>query len=205
MKGLLYKEFLMVVKHCKAFFFLGAVFAVGLALEPGNLFYMVYPCLFAGMIPMSLLSYDERDKWTRFSSTLPVSRGMLVSVKYLVGMLCQLAVLAAIGIVYCVSLWNEGMFVAEEFLATLAILLSFDLIVPAPLMPCIFKLGAEKGRMVYYVILGVVSGLAAAGAYFGYDFALLPQWGVGGLCCLCAALYAASWLLSIRFYQNQDL
>lgn len=208
MKGLLYKDFLMAGKYCWSYLLLVAIFTVVLVVEPGNLFYMIYPCLFVGVIPMTVMSYDERDKWIQFSAALPVGRGMLVSAKYLVGLLCQMTVLAVSAVAYYAGLCRAGMFNAGEYFSLLAMLLSFSLLIPALLLPFIFKLGVEKGRTAYYVAMGVTGGFVAVGAYFEYDFGwalTIPNWGVGGIFGLCAAVYAASWLLSVRFYQKREL
>ncbi|MBP3674752.1 MAG: ABC-2 transporter permease [Oscillospiraceae bacterium] len=207
MKGLLYKDLLMVAKYCRSFLLVIAIFVAALLVEPGNTFYMVYTCLFVGMVPMTLISYDERDKWSHFSGILPVSRGMLVSVKYLTGLLFQLGVLILSGAAWFVGLRRTGSFTAAEYLSTLVVLMSVSLLAPALLLPCIFKLGVEKGRMAYYAIIVILGAVAGIAAYAELDLSAiaLSDWGVGGIFFICAGLFALSWLLSIRIYENKEL
>lgn len=207
MKGLLYKDLLMAAKCCRSFLLVIAIFVAALLVEPGNTFYVVYPYLFVGMVPMTLISYDERDKWSQFSGILPVSRGMLVSVKYLAGLLFQLAVLVLSGAAWFVGLRRTGSFAAKEYLSTLVMLMSVGLLVPTILLPCIFKLGVEKGRMVYYAVIVLLG--AAAGIIISTELDLsavaLPGWGAGGIFFICAGMYVLSWMLSIRFYEKKEL
>ena len=60
------------------------------------------PVMIAGILTMTLLSYDERDHWTQYSGTLPFTRAELVSCKYLIGLcffgITFLATLTAVGI-----------------------------------------------------------------------------------------------------------
>ena len=207
MKGLLYKDLLMVAKYCRSFLLVIAIFVAALLVEPGNTFYMVYTCLFVGMVPMTLISYDERDKWSHFSGILPVSRGMLVSVKYLTGLLFQLGVLILSGAAWFVGLRRTGFFVVEEYLSTLVVLMSVSLLGPTLLLPCIFKLGVEKGRMAYYAVIVIFGAAAGIVAYAELDLSAiaLPDWGIGGVFFICAGLFALSWLLSIRIYEKKEL
>lgn len=207
MKGLLYKDLMMAVKYCRSILLVIAIFVAALLVEPGDTFYLVYPVLFVGMIPMTLISYDERDKWNQFSGVLPVSRGMLVSVKYLAGLLFQLAVLVLSGAAWFIGLCRTGSFTAAEYLSTLVILMSVSLLVPTILLPCIFKLGVEKGRMAYYAVIVLLGAAAGIVAYTELDLSAinLPDWGVGGIFFICAGLFVLSWLLSIRFYEKKEL
>ena len=207
MKGLLHKDMIMTMKYCRSFLLVTAIFVAALLLEPDNGFYMAYPSLFVSMIPVTLISYDERDKWDQFSGILPASRGMLVSVKYLIGLLFQLAVLALSGIAWFIGLNRTGTFGAGEYLSTLVILMSVAILVPAILLPCIFKLGVEKGRMAYYIVMGLFGAAAAMVAFTEVDFGAvaMPEWGTGGIFLVCAGLYALSWQLSIQIYKKKEL
>ena len=61
MKGLLLKDWYMMKKYCRAYLLIAVVFiAVSLGNED-NMFFVFYPCLLCGMIPVNLLGYDERN------------------------------------------------------------------------------------------------------------------------------------------------
>ena len=207
MKGLLYKDLMMVVKYCRSFLVVIPIFTAALLVEPGNAFYLAYPILFVGMIPVTLISYDERDKWNQFSGVLPVSRGLLVSVKYLTGLLFQLTLLVVSGVAWLIGLHQTGTFTVNAYLSGLVILAAMGLLVPALLLPFIFKLGVEKGRMAYYIVLAIIGAITALAAYFELDLGMIapPSWGIGGLFFICAGIYVLSWLLSIRIYEKKEL
>ena len=86
MKGLLLKDFYLSWRYCRAFLVIVAVFLAVSFVGEDNVFFMIYPIMIASVIPMTLLSYDEHDKWTSYSGTLPYTRTQLVSSKYLVGL-----------------------------------------------------------------------------------------------------------------------
>ena len=86
MKGLLLKDFYLSWRYCRAFLVIVAVFLAVSFTGDDNIFFLIYPIMIASVIPMTLVSYDEHDKWTAYSGTLPYTRAQLVSTKYLVGM-----------------------------------------------------------------------------------------------------------------------
>lgn len=86
MKGLLLKDFYMAWRYCRILLVLVVVFIALSWADQGSLFFLLYPIILVSMIPVTLLGYDERDRWTGYSDTLPYTRGQLVSAKYLVGL-----------------------------------------------------------------------------------------------------------------------
>lgn len=211
MKGLLLKDFYMTRRYCRAYLFLSVLFIGIYAMSETNagLFYVFYPCLLAGMIPSNLLAYDERSKWDQYSGVLPYTKAQLVSAKYLIGLIAQGLALVLIGIAQAVKLYRAGSFVWNEYLALLLLLLLFSCVASSVCLPFMFIFGVEKGRISYYVMLGltvasimVVSVNVISGAN---QQPALPSGGALPLLCLAGiALYALSWCLSIAFYRNRD-
>jgi len=202
MKGLLLKDWYMIKTYCKLYLVMAVLFLAASFVSSDNLFFVFYPCLLCGMIPVNLLAYDERSHWTQYSCTLPYTRAQLVCAKYLVGLFCQLAVLLAAGIVQSLKMgFTPDLGVLMLSMLTIA---SFASAIP---LPFIFKLGVEKGRTAYYVMIGFVCGASVLGSRLlnGDMQALLPSslWllliAFAGVC-----VYALSWFLSIRFYQKRE-
>ena len=170
----------------------------------GDLFFLTYPCLLTTMVPMTLISYDEREKWDVFAATLPYSRAQIVSSKYLIGLCLSAGILAAAAVGQIFRGTNEG---DPEFLTMLPILLSACLLAPAILYPFVFRFGAEKGRVVYYVVIAVVCGGSVVLQNIEVA-SLLGSLSAGSIptgMLIAAAIYAASWLLSIRLYAKREL
>lgn len=205
MKGLLRKELYLIWKYCRALLVIVAAFiAVSWAGEE-NSFFLYYPCVIAGMLPVTLYSYDERDGWCAYSAALPVSRGQYVSAKYLVGLLAAAAaaLLAALAQSLQMGVAAGGL---GGYFGIAAGILAGGLAGPAITLPFVFRFGAEKGRIAYYMVILLlcvcmtVLGNASSAA-------LLPGGTPGALLAFLAAavLYGASWLLSIAFYQKRAL
>lgn len=207
MKGLLLKDWYMCIRYCRAFLVLVSVFLVVSFFGNDNLFFRIYPTMIASIIPMSLISYDERDHWTVYSGTLPYTRRQLVSAKYLIGLFFGafsfLVSLAA----FAVFMITSDTFSIESFLFIAVRLLVLGLIGPTFLLPFVFKFGAEKGRIIFYVMIGLpcatgilLTGLGFQNALTQNNFIILLVMGV-----LSIGLYALSWNLSIYFYQKREL
>ena len=160
------------------------------------------------MIPINLLAYDEHAKFVQYSASLPVSRKLIVSEKYIIGLLTQAAVLLITGIVQGIRMSVNNVFNPGEFAVTMLSLLLVSMLASAIPLPFIFKSGIEKGRIAYYVTIGLV---AAAGILFseffkynitlslsvGIVFALMSVIGIG--------IYCLSWYLSVVFYKKREL
>lgn len=207
MKGLLLKDFYLSWRYCRAFLVIVAVFLVVSFTGDDNIFFLIYPIMIASVIPMTLLSYDEHDKWTAYSGTLPYTRAQLVSTKYLVGM-CFGSVAFLISMAATtVRMILGGGFVLEQFALVGTALLVLGCLGPALILPYVFKYGAEKGRVAFYITVGVFSGVAAVLAGIGFQVQVMGGglWPLAAVAGVSILLYALSWWLSIRFYQKRDL
>ena len=123
---------------------------------PKGLIQTPQPVSFAGMIPVNLLGYDERSRWTEYVGTLPYTKTQIVSAKYLIGLFTQIALLTVICIAQGVKMGIEGTFVLKEFLLLMMLLLIMASVASSLTLPFVFKYGVEKGRGAYYVMIGVV-------------------------------------------------
>ena len=212
MKALLRKDFYLLKAYCKSYLLICAVF-LGVALAgEGNLFFITYPAMLCSLIPVTLQTYDERGKWDAYAGTLPVTRAQLVSAKYLIGLCCSGAVLLILAGV----LLTAARFAPTMRLFLLGMTFCLSLVTPALCLPFVFRFGTEKGRMAYYVSIGLFFALTyaladrlgmpagAASAVSSWDSAGIPA-GLPAVCFLCALLYAGSWLLSVRIYQKREI
>ena len=215
MKGLLLKDLYMSEKYCRVFLLIVVVF-FGMSLMSGpGFFLLAYPCILVGLIPASLISYDEREKWDVYSGTLPCSRRQLVSCKYLVGLIGELPVICITTVLYALGLFRMGAFDPHAVLGMAAVFLLLGLIGPAATLPFMFRFGAEKGRIAYFAVIILLCGVSAAfgsiqGSGVGENALtagiVMPQAGVSFfLAVLAVLLYAGSWKLSIAFYKKREL
>ena len=205
MIGLLRKDLYMAWAYCKTFLLILAVFiAVGLAGEE-NSFFILYPMIIGMMLPVSLISYDERFKWHLACDAMPVSRAKVVSSKYILTLLTVLLVFAFTMLAQWFRLARTGN--VDQLRELPGLLLPMGLVGPAILMPVIFRLGVEKGRLFYFVLVGVV---CAAAVIFGSgQNPVNPAAEIklpGALTILVSlAIFLLSWPLSIALYQKREL
>lgn len=207
MKGLLLKDFYLSWRYCRAFLVIVAVFLAVSFTGDDNIFFLIYPIMIASVIPMTLVSYDEHDKWTAYSGTLPYTRAQLVSAKYLVGM-CFGSVAFLISMAATtVRMMLGGGFVLEQCALVGTALLVLGCLGPALILPYVFKYGAEKGRVAFYITVGVFSGVAAVLAGIGFQVQVMGGglWPLAVVAGVAVLIYLGSWWLSIRFYQKRDL
>ena len=194
MKGLLRKDFYMVFRYCRTMLLVIVVFLAVSFVSKANDFFTYYPCLLCGMIPVTLLSYDERSGWNRYALSMPCTRAQLVGGKYLIGsaMVAGATVISAAAAVIRSRVLGLAMG-QEELLQTVEILLSVGLLAPALCLPWMFKLGVEKGRLAYYgVIVLFFGGAAGVSAGFKSQASLTVPAGVGHMLLVIAlALFAA--------------
>ena len=207
MKGLLLKDFYLSWRYCRAFLVIVAVFLAVSFTGDDNIFFLIYPIMIASVIPMTLVSYDEHDKWTAYSGTLPYTRAQLVSTKYLVGMcFCSVAFLISMAAT-TVRMILGGGFVLEQFALVGTALLVLGCLGPALILPYVFKYGAEKGRMAFYITIGLFTAAATVLAGIGFQVQVMGGglWPLAVVAGVSILLYALSWWLSIRFYQKREL
>lgn len=208
MKGLLKKDAYMLWKTGKHFFLICIVFLALLVYAKNNITFAMFPCLIAGILPVTLISYEERDKWQSYSALLPVSRAQLVSEKYIFTLLLLCGWLVLLAVAFIVrSIWLHVP-LSDSLIQTFLLFSAFGFCMPAVLLPAVFKLGTEKARIFYIVILCIFGGLFGftgvrtnAGNFISstyLNFGAPVFFGV-------LVLFAASWALSIRFFQRRDL
>ena len=201
MKGLMKKEFLMLWRASRAFLLICVLFIAMSAISQDNIIFLFMPIMISGLLPSTLLSYDERCRWQEFSGALPVSRAQLVSAKYLLGLGCMTFILLVTLIVHLIV----RRFPPQTLLSMLGAIYGLSLFISAVSLPMMFKFGVEKGRLWYYATLVLVGGASGASAGVATDLFseglpsflwLIPVLGV--------VIFALSWLLAIRFYQKRE-
>lgn len=208
MKGLLLKDWYMMKMYCKSYHFIAIVFVALSFVSNGNMFFVFYPCLLCGMIPVNLLGYDERSRWMQYSGTMPYTKVQIVSGKYLIGLLTQLTILLIMGVAQAVKMMIAGNFVLGEFAVLMLLMLIVSTLTSSIPLPFIFRLGVEKGRTAYYVMIGFVCGASVLASslfsgYFGTD--IKPNLVLAILAVVGIGIYIFSWYMSVVFYKRREI
>lgn len=208
MKGLLLKDLYMMKQYCRYYLFCAIGFTALSLMSTDNMFFTFYPCLLCGMIPVNLMGYDERSGWMQLSETMPYTRTQLVSGKYLIGLFVQITVLLIMGSTQGIKMMITGEFAFRDYITLILLLVIVSMITSSITLPFIFKLGVEKGRTAYYVMIGFVCGasVVASDLFSGHlgielnsNF-VLPIFAIIGV-----GIYAFSWYMSILFYKKGEL
>ena len=199
MKGLLLKDWYLTVKYLRMLILISLLFAAMSVFSPENGFFRIYPAVMFAMIPVSLYSYDDREKWTVYAQAFPVSRAQYVTGKYLFGVLGMAALVALLTVLYLIS----G---AEGFVGAVTLSLVLGLGSASLMLPVLFRFGAEKGRIAYLIFIGVICGGGAA-----LSLAAPSEGGAAmptpsaALCAGMIVFYILSWRLSVALYQKREL
>ncbi len=216
MKGLLCKDWAILVNSYKKNFLIMVVLYLGMAVCL-HMDYLCYALVaVCGVYASSTMNFDDSAHWDTYVRTLPVTPGQVVGCKYLLGLLFTLfgSVCAAVGI----FLAGQYADVLEAAFSILVIA-AFSLLLFAVNMPFSYKFGAVRaGTWVYLVTFfgvfliifamehlpylqrsSVISQLDALGNALAAQpvLLLLPSAAV-------LLLYLGSWALSVQIYQRKE-
>lgn len=149
MIGLIIKDLMNLKKLSKFYLLLLAFyFIIGMSGENQNMF-SVMLIMLAVMIPMTALSYDEKNKWDRYALTMPLMRGTLILSKYILGLILLIAafVLAMLSnVVFSDTTLFENLMINLTTISAGLIMMSF-------IFPMLFKYGVEKGRILMMIVI----------------------------------------------------
>ena len=198
MKGLVWKDIYTLLKQAKFILLLMVLFAClpGYSMSAFAIFY-------GAMLPITALAYDERSKWDELAAMMPYSVNEIVGSKYVLGLLLvgvitalSIAARIVIGIIKAAPFDAEGI-ISILILACLSLVL---LMVDLPLM---FRLGVEKGRIIY--ILLTCGGVVAGVSYIDQLMAVLDSMMVSTMLLIVLLVTAVglgvSYCISARIYR----
>lgn len=204
MKGLLLKDFYVAAKNLRVYFLIAVIFIGGVIIDKNNIYFLYLLSMMGGIIPVTLLSFDERSGWTKYSLVLPYTQNQIVSSKYVIGIILPFAV----SILSAALMWFLK-YSSEDIFLFFITSVSLSLAVPAVCLPFSFKLGVEKGRIAYYAALALI---IVPSAFLGGNAAenAKPVLMLGSLDIIviisgiAALLYALSWLLSVKIMKIME-
>jgi len=200
MKGLLLKDFYILIKQMKLVLLLIMLFA----LLP-QFSYTTFVLVYVSVIPVTLLAYDERSKWNKLALTMPYTRSEIVLSKYVFGILFigSAALLVFIG-----NYIYTGVFMDVSELKELLLFSCISIATVSLLLPVVFKFGVEKGRILFILITVFFLALLAFissdnGALFD-KFTLFTEQYPFFIPLFTAVLLALSILTSVSIYIKKD-
>lgn len=213
MKGLLLKDAYQTWYYAKSVVVAAMVMmGAGVAtMINGANFFIVYAGFLLGMLPMTLLAYDQTSKFNAYSAALPATKEQLVGCKYIIG-LCGL-VLAEIFAAVALGVAQLHWAAVDDALvvSTLVQVGMITLLNSAILLPLNYRFGYEKAKYVFYLMVGLIAAVMGFGVAANEDGVvrnLLPQ-GISpvallGIAVVVLVLYALSWRLSVVWYGKAE-
>ncbi len=198
MKALLRKDFYMSIKYARIWGFSILIFLFVSVWGDQTSLFALYAIFMAGMLPYTLMAYEENCKWHIYCKIFPYSPVQIVSEKYLLTLLS----IGSVGLLWVFLHFVHTLGSPESSPFTqftdLLPLLAFGLIGPSMILPVLFKFGVTRGRMMYYLFIALI--FAVSLILFSHEphFLLNSFLFVWGL----LFLFIFSWFLSIHFYKN---
>jgi len=191
----------------------------------------ILPYLIWGMFDASLYCFDaeEKGKLNQLYLTLPISRGTLISARYVLSLILQLIGIAAgiaftfifSRIMYGRKLLNQHNFIpTPESLAIIAcICLLFCALLSLVIHPILHRLGYAKAKIIGYalpmygsiilivVLIQVIARVESVGEFMSSAL----QWALGNnllvsalILGVTALVLVASYTLSLKMYARRD-
>lgn len=208
MKGLLLKDWFVIWKQCRYLLFVPAVFLAVSALSDDSQFFAIFAFLLSAMYPMTVMGLDEQSKWERYALTMPFRRRDLVLSKYLLSF-CSLFLYGVLYLLLVLLFKHDPEAMKVSVMLT-SVGISIGILYSALAYPFLFKLGMEKGRIWYLILIVVVFGNGATlAAMLGDELSLnlLLTWMDRLLLILplaALALFGLSAFLSIKLYESRE-
>lgn len=184
MLGTIIKDLKNIFGQFIYYFVLMVVFMAVSVITKNIYYYMGAIVFFCVAVPLSALAYDEKDNWDKFALASGVTRNQLAVSRYLLGLLIFLPMWAISFILVAAGgMWN---------IENLSVLLSYGgiaLLTIDVILPVIFRVGVEKGRIIYIFTILIVLALGAllgflvetiGGASILYSSVIVLALGVAG-------------------------
>ena len=156
MKGLLCKDWAILVNSYKKNFLIMVVLYLGMAVCL-HMDYLCYALVaVCGVYASSTMNFDDYAHWDTYARTLPVTPGQVVGCKYLLGLLFTLfgSVCAAVGI-FLTGQYTDVLEAAFSIL----VIAAFSLLLFAVNMPFSYKFGAVRARTWVAALRGRAAAL----------------------------------------------
>ena len=145
MKGLVLKDLLVLKTTMKTVIVIIVLFGFMGAMS-GSTYMTTFASVYAAILPMTCMAYDERSHFNRYAVTMPVKPAHIALSKYVTGL-----VLAAVAMVIAVLM---AVVTKVSILETVLTCIAIPLIYHTFMLPLMFLFGTEKSRII--ILIGVV-------------------------------------------------
>lgn len=156
MKGLLQKDFRLMVKQSKFFSTIAFITVIFASVVEDTSFIISYLTFIGFMFTLSTISYDEFDNGNAFLFSLPITRRGYVLEKYGFGLLMGGSCWMFATVIALVSGQVRGTNSIYDTLGVAFVIIPVMLLLLAMIIPFQLKFGGEKGRIAAIAMVGIV-------------------------------------------------
>ena len=186
MRGLFLKDLYTLIRQMKVFLLMIFFFAC----IPGNFSLSSFTIVYAALLSITALAYDESSGWNYLAAMMPYTVRARVWSKYCIGyLLTGVAFIIVLVVQGLLSLAGIAAFGPEQILSMFFVL-AIALLLQAVNLPLMFVFGAVKGRLAFIILTAVAMGglLSLKKEIFASALGIAwDAWGVA-LGCIGAAL-----------------
>ena len=202
MKGLIIKDLTVLKSSLKTVFVIVVLFAF-MGIKSGSAYMTTFASVYAAILPMTCMAYDERSRFNRYAVAMPVSPRDIALSKYITGLILAAA---ATAIALVIALFTQAP-IGETAAGCMLIPVFYHTF----MLPVMFKFGVEKSRLM--VLIGVV--IPAVGISFMEEAGMLDAFMqklsttdeavvMSIVFAVMAVLYLLSAVLSISICKNRE-
>ncbi len=154
LKGLVVKDIYVLGKQLKLFYLIMIGFAIY-----GNPFTSGFALMYMTMLPITALAFDEQCKWNTYAQMMPYKVRDIVLCKYVIGFVgaVMIGLIEAAAVVVRAWLQGDALSQIPEQLTIILLFFYSSLVLLSINLPLLFRLGAEKGRIVYLLVTVVLA------------------------------------------------
>lgn len=222
MKGLVLKDLYYLKGFAKQYLFILLCMVVWSFIVKNSSFAITYLLVMGNTVLLSTSSMDEAVSFNRFALTMPVSRKMLVQSKYILLIAIETVVLM-VGIILgaLIDLSSFQVNGMARWLQTdfewsgIITLFALFMVISCMTLPAVFKMGVEKARHVYMILIIGIAILVFGGlklcqvAGISLDFLDHLYEAPSGrittvLLIVCVAALVVSYRVSLRMVRNKE-
>ncbi len=159
MKGLILKDLLTLKNQMRNIMIIIIGFII-LSIMMENYFYISFIIPFyIVMLVISTFSYDELNNANTYIVALPYNRKTIVKARYYLSLMSIITALLIGAILSFVTpLLNPDMDFMSTFASCVAAVIGVIFVISL-LMPCFYKFGVQKGRVILFIAIMAVSSL----------------------------------------------
>ena len=218
-KGLIIKDILQLKNYKKTlivFILIFTLTSISGTDGTGNMLAIMLTLGF-GMFSMASFNYVELNKADRYILTFPLTKRQVVLSKYIlvIGSTVIGSILGTIlGFIVTFAINKQVSNIEEHILAGLGGIFGIGLI-EAIQIPCVYKWGAEKGRIQMVIVTAFVALLAGGVIFIGEKiniqftsnniFDMLSRFLQLGFIVVIIAMYYISYKIAYKIYEKKEI